>query len=93
MLNDFDVGTEPLAMYVPTMYYCMEVDKVAFGTQGHTQKESYRKWHLAIVMCPFPSLYCYRLQWRAVCAEPRLQHQLYAIEVELLESTLQQQTP
>ena len=64
MLNDFDVGTEPLAMYVPTMYYCMEVDKVAFGTQGHTQKESYRKWHLAIVMCPFPSLYCYRLQCR-----------------------------
>ena len=64
MLNDFDVGTEPLAMYVPTMYYCMEVDKVAFGTQGHTQKESYRKWHLAIVMCPFPSLYCYRLHCR-----------------------------
>ena len=30
--------------------YSMEIDKVAFGTQGHTQKESYRKWHLAIVM-------------------------------------------
>lgn len=71
------------------MYYCMEVDKVAFGTQGHTQKESYRKWHLAIVMCPFPSLYCYRLQCRAAPAAHEL---YYAIEVELLDSTLQQQT-
>ena len=66
MLNDFDVGTEPSCSAAMPAYCSrgrgMEVDKVAFGTQGHTQKESYRKWHLAIVMCPFPSLYCYRLQ-------------------------------
>ena len=46
MLNDFHGG-----MYVARLaVHSMEIDKVAFGTQGHTQKESYRKWHLAIVM-------------------------------------------
>lgn len=71
------------------MYYCMEVDKVAFGTQGH--KRSLIGNGILLLLCA-PSPHYIATDYSGAPHTPRLPHQLYAIEVELLESTLQQQT-